>query len=73
VKKDGDLKPPVQEMNRAFWIVLGPTALVAIGYVLVFRAMGMEPGYWKLAGVLVLLALGLWWIGRKDHKRTTPL
>ncbi|HWZ98170.1 MAG TPA: hypothetical protein VN025_10455 [Candidatus Dormibacteraeota bacterium] len=52
-------------MNRAFLIVLGPTAIVAIGYVFVLRAMGMEPGYLRLIAVLAALGLGFWWIGRK--------
>jgi tellurite resistance protein TehA-like permease len=56
-------------MNRAFLIVLGPTALVAIGYVLVLRAMGLEPGYLRLAIVLVALGLGFWWIGRSARRK----
>lgn len=58
-------------MNRAFWIALGPTALVAIGYILVLREIGLEPPYWKLAGVLAAMGLGLWWIGRRGSRRAT--
>jgi ABC-type nickel/cobalt efflux system permease component RcnA len=57
-------------MNRAFLIVLGPTALVAIGYVLVLRAMGMEPGYLRLMAALAVLGLGIWWIGRTARKKS---
>jgi hypothetical protein len=57
-------------MNRAFLIVLGPTALVAIGYVLVLRAMGVEPGYLRLMAALAVLGLGIWWIGRTARKKS---
>jgi tellurite resistance protein TehA-like permease len=56
-------------MNRAFWIVLGPTALVAVGYILVLREMGLEPPYCKLSGVVVALGLGFWWIGKKSTRQ----
>lgn len=52
-------------MNRAFLIVLGPTVVVAIGYIFVLRAMRMEPPYGKLAVVVVMLGLAFWWIGKK--------
>ena len=52
-------------MNRAFWIVLGPTAIVAVGYVLVLRAMGLQPPYLKLLAVVAMLGIGLWWVGKK--------
>jgi hypothetical protein len=54
-------------MNRAFLIVLGPTSVVAIGYIFVLRAMGMEPPYLKLTAVLVMLGLAFWWISKKTR------
>ena len=57
-------------MNRALLIVLFPTVVVAIGYVLVLRAMGFEPGYLRLLAVVGALGLGFWWIGRRDRKKT---
>jgi hypothetical protein len=56
-------------MNRAFLIVLGPTALVAAGYILVLREMGLEPPYWRLLGVVTVLGLGFWWIGKRARKK----
>jgi hypothetical protein len=56
-------------MNRAFWIVLGPTILVAIGYLVVLREMGLEPPYWRLGAILLALGLGFWWIGRRMRKK----
>jgi len=55
-------------MNRAFLLVLGPTLVVAVGYVFVLRAMGLQPPYWKLAAVVVMLGLVFWWIGRKSKR-----
>ena len=43
--------------------------MVAAGYVLVLRAIGMEPPYWKLAAVIVMLGLALLWIGKRHKKK----
>ena len=59
-------------MNRALWIVLGPTLLVAVGYVFVLRAMGLQPPYLKLLAVLAMLGLGFWWIGKKAKPSSQP-
>ena len=56
-------------MNRAFLIVLGPTLVVAVGYILVLRAVGLEPPYLKLAALVVALGLVFWWIGRKTSRQ----
>jgi ABC-type glycerol-3-phosphate transport system permease component len=55
-------------MNRAFAIILIPALLVAIGYVIVFRSMGVPPAYWRL--ILPMAALGgaLWWLARRRSK-----
>lgn len=60
--------PGVETLNRAFLIVLGPAAIVAIGYVFVLRAMGLEPPYGKLAVLVVMLGLGFWWIGKQGRQ-----
>lgn len=49
-------------MNRAFAIILAPVVLVAAGYVVVFRAMGVSLGYWRLILVLAIFGGGLWWL-----------
>lgn len=56
-------------MNWAFLITLGPTVVVAVGYVLVLRAMGLQPPYLKLVVVLAILGLGFWRIGRSAGQR----
>ncbi len=56
-------------MNRAFFVVLVPAAFVAIGYVVVFREMGLRPPYGILGGMIAALVLGLWWFGRRARKK----
>ena len=56
-------------MNRAFFIIIIPALLVAAGYIVVFRYMGISPGYPRLIVTLVLLFGGLYWLSRrKGHK-----
>jgi ABC-type glycerol-3-phosphate transport system permease component len=56
-------------MNRAFAIILIPALLVAIGYVIVFRSMGVSPAYWRLILPLALLGGALWWLGRRAARK----
>ena len=57
-------------MNRAFAIILIPAVLVAIGYVVVFRSMGVSPAYWRLILPLALLGGALWWLGRRAARKS---
>ncbi|PYT88302.1 MAG: hypothetical protein DMG36_24220 [Acidobacteria bacterium] len=53
-------------MNRALLIILIPAILVALGYVLVFRLIGLSPGYPRLIlGGLVFFAAAYWLWPRK--------
>lgn len=54
-------------MNRAFAVILAPVILVAIGYLVVFRAMGMPPGYWRLILVLAIFGGALAWLARRKE------
>lgn len=54
-------------MNRAFAVILAPVVLVAVGYLVVFRAMGMSPGYWRLILVLAILGGALMWLARRKE------
>ena len=48
-------------MNRAFFIILVPAILVALGYVLVFRFLGLSLTYLPfILGGLVFLAAAYW-------------
>jgi uncharacterized membrane protein len=56
-------------MNRAFLIVLIPSMLVALGYIVVLRMMGVPPGYGRL-GVFILLFFGLiLWLSKRPDKK----
>jgi ABC-type spermidine/putrescine transport system permease subunit II len=50
-------------MNRALLIILIPAILVALGYVLVFRVLGISAGYSRfiLGGVIFLIAAYWLW------------
>jgi len=52
-------------MNRALLIILIPALLVAIGYILVFRAMGIAPGYWRFGAALILLFGAIYGVSRR--------
>lgn len=57
-------------MNRAFLIILVPAILVTIGYVLVFRFLGLSLVYLRfvLGGVVFLAAA--YWLWPKKPKGT---
>ncbi len=56
-------------MNRALYIIVIPVLLVALGYLLVFRYIGLAPGYPRLIVAITLLCVAIWWLGRRTaHK-----
>ena len=57
-------------MNRGFLIILIPAVLVALGYIVVFRYIGVTPGYGQLAGAMILFFGGIWWLGRRNKKNS---
>ena len=59
-----------ETMNRAFAIILIPAVLVAIGYVVVFRSMGITPAYWRLILPFALLGGAIWWLGRRATRKS---
>lgn len=56
-------------MNRGFLIMLIPAVLVAIGYLIVFRFIGVTPGYVRLTGAMIVFFGGIWWLGRRSKKK----
>jgi hypothetical protein len=58
-------------MNRAFYIIFVPVLLVMLGYIAVFRAMGLSPGYPRLVVAVLLFAAAIFWIGRKVSHKTS--
>jgi len=55
-------------MNLAITMILVPALLVAIGYVLVFRTLGMAPGYVRLLVIFALFCGGLFWRSQRSGK-----
>jgi uncharacterized membrane protein len=56
-------------MNRAFYIIFVPVLLVMIGYILVFRAMGLSPGYPRMVVAVLVLAAAIFWLWSKTAKK----
>ena len=59
-------------MNRAFFIVAVPLALVVLGYCVVFWRSGITlPWGELLVPLVVLLGAMFWWLGRKVQRKQT--
>ena len=56
-------------MNRAISIILVPALLVAAGYIVVLRKMGLSPGYPRLIVAMVLFFGGIYWLSRRSAKK----
>jgi hypothetical protein len=59
-------------MNSAFYIIFVPVLLVMLGYIVVFRSMGLSPGYPRLVIAGLVFAGALCWLGRRvAHKSSS--
>ena len=56
-------------MNRSILIILIPALIVAAGYVIVLRIMGVAPGYPRLILAVVLFFGGIYWLSKRSRKR----
>ena len=56
-------------MNRAFFIIMIPTLLVAVGYIVVLRTMGIAPGYPRLIVVMALFFGMIYWLSRRSGRK----
>ncbi len=56
-------------MNGSLFIILIPSVLVAAGYIVVLRLMGITPGYPRLAVAMVLFFGALYWLSRRSVKK----
>jgi len=56
-------------MNRSFLIVLVPSLIVALGYIVVLRIMGVPPGYGRLAVAMILFFGGIYWLSKRSEKK----
>jgi ABC-type glycerol-3-phosphate transport system permease component len=59
----------VGKLNRAFYIIFVPVLLVMLGYIAVFRAMGLSPGYPRLVVAMLLFAAAIWWLARQVSRK----
>ncbi len=57
-------------MNRAFFIILTPTLLVAAGYIIVFRYIGLAPGYARLIVASILFLGMIYWLSQRSGSET---
>jgi hypothetical protein len=56
-------------MNRAFFIIMIPALLVAAGYIVVLRYMGIAPGYARLMIAIVLFFGMIYWLSRRSGRK----
>lgn len=56
-------------MNRSILIILIPALMVAAGYVIVLRIMGLAPGYPRLIGAVALFFGGIYWLSKRSGKK----
>ena len=56
-------------MNRSIYIILVPALLVAAGYIVVLRMMGLSPGYPRLIGAMVLFFGGIYWLSKRSARK----
>ena len=56
-------------MNGSILIILIPALLVAAGYIVVLRMMGLAPGYPRLAIAMILFFVGIYWLSRRSGKK----
>ena len=56
-------------MNRSIFIILIPALLVAAGYIVVLRRMGIAPGYPRLMVAMVLFFGAIYWLSRRSGKK----
>jgi hypothetical protein len=56
-------------MNRSILIILIPALLVAVGYIIVLRMMGVPPGYPRLAVAMIFFFGGIYWLSKRSGKK----
>ena len=58
-------------MNRSIVIILIPALIVAAGYVIVLRMMGLAPGYPRLFTAMILFFGGIYWLSKRSGKKAS--
>jgi len=58
-----------EPMNRSFFIIMIPALLVAAGYIVVLRYMGIAPGYARLIIAMILFFGTIYWLSRRTGRK----
>ncbi len=58
-----------EAMNRAFFIIMIPALLVAAGYIVVLRTMGIAPGYPRLIVAMAFFFGMICWLSRRSGSK----
>jgi flagellar biosynthesis component FlhA len=58
-------------VNRSIYMILIPALLVAAGYVVVLRMMGVAPGYPRLVLATALFFGAIYWASKRRKKAKT--
>ena len=58
-----------EPMNRSFFIIMIPALLVAAGYIVVLRYMGIAPGYPRLIIAMILFFGTIYWLSRRTGRK----
>jgi len=56
-------------MNRALLIIMIPALLVAAGYIVVLRTMGIAPGYPRLVVAMTFFFGAIYWFWRHSKRK----
>jgi ABC-type spermidine/putrescine transport system permease subunit II len=59
-------------MNRSIYIVMVPVLLVTLGYIVVFRHIGVAPGYLRLIVAMIVFFGAILWLARRTARKTGP-
>jgi type III secretory pathway component EscV len=59
-------------MNRSFLIIMIPALLVAAGYIVVLRYMGIAPGYPRLIFAMIVFFGTIYWLSRRTTRKANP-
>jgi len=58
-----------EPMNRSFFIIMIPALLVAAGYIVVLRYLGIAPGYPRLIVAMILFFGTIYWLSRRTGRK----
>ncbi len=59
-------------MNKSIFIILLAPVLVAVGYIVILRHLGIAPGYFRLVMAMAGFVAAIWFVRRKGTKSAKP-